>query len=369
MTVVVNRRADFTLDSFRRVAFGREDVEIGPLARDAMAAARRGFLALLDSDRTAFIYGITTRPGVEVATAVPPEQQREHARLFRAESGYGFGGGCHSEQVIRGMVFARLVDFVEGHAKVRPELAERVAALLRAPLPCVPLGGQAGPGEVLPHAVPHELGRGPRVRGGRGPGAGERQPLLHRGPRRRRGTGQEPAHPGRGALRALGRRVPGAARGLRRGAGRPVGGPVPGRGASRAPRPSGGRRHLGPPQPPGAGELPDHAEAARRGPAGRRGGGTGGGRRAPLGLGEPGVLPAQPGPPARADGLQRRVPQRGRVPGAPVAVVLLGGARSGRRAPDRVLPPRVRVRAAPPAVPARLPGRAVRRDQPCSGGR
>ena len=150
MTVVVSRRADFTLDNFRRAAFGREDVEIGPAARDAMAAARRGFLALLDSDRTAFIYGITTRPGVEVATAVPPEQQREHARLFRAESGYGFGGGCHSEQVTRGMVFARLVDFVEGHAKVRPELAERVAALLRAPLPCVPLGGQAGPGEVLP---------------------------------------------------------------------------------------------------------------------------------------------------------------------------------------------------------------------------
>jgi len=150
MTVVVNRRADFTLDNFRRVAFGREGVQIGPLAREAMAAARRAFLALLDSDRTAFIYGITTRPGVEVATTVPPEQQREHARRFRAESGYGFGGGCHSEQVVRGMVFARLVDFVEGHGKVRPELAERVAALLGASLPCVPLDGQAGPGEVLP---------------------------------------------------------------------------------------------------------------------------------------------------------------------------------------------------------------------------
>ena len=150
MTVIVNRRADFTLDNFRRVAFGREGVDIGLLARDAMAAARRGFLALLDSDRTAFIYGITSRPGVEAATAVPPERQREHARLFRAESGYGFGGGCHSEQVVRGMVFARLVDFVEGHGKVRPELAGRVAALLRAPLPCVPLDGQAGPAEVLP---------------------------------------------------------------------------------------------------------------------------------------------------------------------------------------------------------------------------
>ena len=75
MTVVVNRRADFTLDGFHRAAFGREDVEIGPLARDAMAAARRGFLALLDSDRTAFIYGITTRPGVEVATRRPAHQR------------------------------------------------------------------------------------------------------------------------------------------------------------------------------------------------------------------------------------------------------------------------------------------------------
>ena len=150
MTVVVNRRADFTLDNFRRVAFAGEDVEIGPVACDAIDAARRGFLALLDSDRTAFIYGTTTRPGIEVATAVPPDQQREYARLFRTESGYGFGGGCHAEQVVRGMVFARLADFVEGHARVRPEFAERVAALLRTPLPCVPLDGQAGPGEVLP---------------------------------------------------------------------------------------------------------------------------------------------------------------------------------------------------------------------------
>jgi histidine ammonia-lyase len=150
MTVVVNQRSDFTLDNFWRVAFGREGAEIGPAARAAMAAARRGFLALLDSDRTAFIYGTTTRPGIEVSTPVPPERQREYARSFRAQTGYGFGGGCHDEQIVRGMVFARLADFVEGHARVRPEVADLVAALLGADLPCLPLGGQAGPGEVLP---------------------------------------------------------------------------------------------------------------------------------------------------------------------------------------------------------------------------
>jgi histidine ammonia-lyase len=150
MTVVVNHRNDFSLDNFRRVAFGREGVEIGPTARAAMAVARRGFLALLEQDRSAFIYGTTTRPGIEVSTPVPPERQREYARSFRAQTGLGFGGGCHDEQIVRGMVFARLADFVEGHAKVRPEVADRVAAMLGSPLPCVPLHGQAGPGEVLP---------------------------------------------------------------------------------------------------------------------------------------------------------------------------------------------------------------------------
>src|SRR5215467_15559584 len=121
MTVVVNRRADFTLDNFRRVAFAGEGVEIGLAAREAMAAARRGFIALLDHDRTAFIYGVTRRPGIEVSVRVPPELQRAFARSFLQHSGQGFGAGWHDEQVVRGIVFARLVDFVEGHAKVRPQ--------------------------------------------------------------------------------------------------------------------------------------------------------------------------------------------------------------------------------------------------------
>src|SRR5262245_45938249 len=150
MTVVVDRRADFTLDSFRRVAFAGEGVEIGPAARAAMTAARRGFVALLESDRTAFIYGVTRRPGIEVSVHVPPELQRAFARSFLQHSGQGFGVGWHDEQVVRGIVFARLAGFVEGHGKVGPQMAERVAAMLAGPMPALPFGGQAGPGEVLP---------------------------------------------------------------------------------------------------------------------------------------------------------------------------------------------------------------------------
>ena len=40
MTVVVDRRADFTLENFRRVTVGREGVAIGDVARRTMDEAR-----------------------------------------------------------------------------------------------------------------------------------------------------------------------------------------------------------------------------------------------------------------------------------------------------------------------------------------
>jgi histidine ammonia-lyase len=122
MTVVVDARPDFTLDAFRRVSVDRENVVIGPQALRVMGAARAGFEDLLRSNRSGFIYGVTTRPGVEVGTAIPPEEQRGYARGFRGAA-RGFGRDALDERVVRGIVFARLADFVGGHAKVRPELA------------------------------------------------------------------------------------------------------------------------------------------------------------------------------------------------------------------------------------------------------
>jgi histidine ammonia-lyase len=151
MTVLVDSRRDFTLENFRRVALGGEGVQIGPEARRTMAAARESFMALLDSDRTAFIYGTTTRAGIEVGRPLAPSEQRDYARSRRRNSSASFGGEADlDDHVVRGIVFARLANFVEGNAKTRPVIAERIAALLDGPLPTVSLGGQDGPGEVLP---------------------------------------------------------------------------------------------------------------------------------------------------------------------------------------------------------------------------
>lgn len=151
MTVVVNGREDFTLENFCRVAYGGEPVQIGPEALRTMEESRAGFMRLLDSDRTQFIYGTTSGAGIRAKEAIPPGEQRANARRLRRLGGRGFGGSL-DEAVVRGIVFARLVNFVSGHAKVRPVIAERTAAILEGPIPPVPLDGQVGAGEVLPLA-------------------------------------------------------------------------------------------------------------------------------------------------------------------------------------------------------------------------
>jgi histidine ammonia-lyase len=154
MTVVVNGRDDFTLENYRRVSEGGEPVAIGPRAREAMAAARADFIRLLESDRTQFIYGVTSSLGPRAKVTIPPEQQRAHARAFgfRGNWARGFGGGYLDERVVRGIIFARLANFVAGNSTARPVIAERLAALLDGPLPPVPLDGEVGAGEALPLA-------------------------------------------------------------------------------------------------------------------------------------------------------------------------------------------------------------------------
>jgi histidine ammonia-lyase len=150
MTVVVDTRADFTLENFRHVAWDGESVRVGPRALERMEFTRASFMALLDSDRTAFIYGTTTRPGIEVGTALAPDEQRGYVQALRGSWSPSFGGGgVLEERVVRGIVFARLANFVEGNAKTRPVIAERIAALLDGPLPTLPLGGHVAAGEIL----------------------------------------------------------------------------------------------------------------------------------------------------------------------------------------------------------------------------
>ncbi len=154
MTVVLESRDDFTLENYRRVAMDGEGVRIGERAVEAMGSARSSFLALLDSDRSAFIYGVTSGSGERANRPIAADEQRRGAAEWarRGRRGTAFGGGNLPASVVRGIVFARLANYIEGNAKSRPIVAERIAAMLDRPLPEVPMAGEVGAGEIVPLA-------------------------------------------------------------------------------------------------------------------------------------------------------------------------------------------------------------------------
>jgi histidine ammonia-lyase len=154
-TVTLERRSDINLESYRRVAREGARIVIGDGASERMSAAREAFLALVESDPSAFIYGVTTSAGDGASTLIDPEQRRALARML-GRSGASFGERL-PERVVRGMVLTRLTGMIEGNSGVRPELARAVAGMLESePLPAVPSQGNGGSGEII--ALGHLFG-------------------------------------------------------------------------------------------------------------------------------------------------------------------------------------------------------------------
>lgn len=146
MTVLLDKRADITPDVFVRVAWQGEPITLGAQAKAAMQAARQAFLQLIE-DPDVVIYGVTTGYGHHASKRLSPEERKAHARRPPQASMTSFGEPL-PERVVRGIVLARLTNFIEGHAAITPALAEAVADSLRRPLPPVPGLGNGCPGEI-----------------------------------------------------------------------------------------------------------------------------------------------------------------------------------------------------------------------------
>ena len=150
MTILLVRRADITLEAFERVAWRGETVELGAAALATMDRAHESFERMiaerLAADPAAQIYAITFGPG----DAGPVDREHD-TRPKTPWTGASFGQALPA-RVVRGIVLARLANFLEGHTAARGQVAAAVAALLQpdARVPAVPLQGTGGAGEILP---------------------------------------------------------------------------------------------------------------------------------------------------------------------------------------------------------------------------
>jgi histidine ammonia-lyase len=148
MPITLESRHDLTLAAARRVGWAGDTVAIGASALARIAEARAAFERLMDEPGIV-IYGVTSGYGQNAWKRFSREERKQHAlqRLHLPQAHFGV---AFPERVTRLMVLARLANFLEGHAAVRPQLAEAVAAMLAGPLPRVPYEGAVTAGEILP---------------------------------------------------------------------------------------------------------------------------------------------------------------------------------------------------------------------------
>lgn len=149
MTLVLDRRADLTLDALHQVAWSGKPVRFSEHAVKIMTAARQRFMHILEHDPDVTIYGVTSGYGQMAKKRLSPRERKDHARNPPIAPAASWGD-LVPERVRRAIVFARLANFIEGDAAISPHVAQAVAAMLGGgPLPDIPAKGQGGAGEIL----------------------------------------------------------------------------------------------------------------------------------------------------------------------------------------------------------------------------
>ena len=150
MTVIVNIRSDINLgDALSRRLAARKCAH--RRRRPAPASPRAGpaFLELIDKDPAVVIYGVTTAMGERASQRLAPEERDQHARIKPFPAATSFGDNL-PDRTVRGIVFARLTNYLEGHAATTPRIAQAVAAMLDGgPMPPVPLPARAARARFL----------------------------------------------------------------------------------------------------------------------------------------------------------------------------------------------------------------------------
>src|SRR5262245_59164981 len=142
MTVMLAMRADINLETVLAVAWRKNTVRISQAALDQMAHCRSAFLKLIDSDPAPVIYGVTTAMGELASIRLARDERARHAKIKAFAAATSFGDPF-PDRVVRGILLARLANFIEGHAATTPRIALAVAEMLDGrPLPVVPSSGQ-----------------------------------------------------------------------------------------------------------------------------------------------------------------------------------------------------------------------------------
>jgi histidine ammonia-lyase len=140
-----------TIEQVVAVADGSTEIVVGADLAQRMAPARNLVRQVIDQNKT--VYGITTGFGALSNTRIPAERAGElQYDLIRSHA--AGVGPLLEPAIVRAMLACRARTLAQGHSGARPEIVERLIAMVSADvLPAVPSQGSVGAsGDLAPFA-------------------------------------------------------------------------------------------------------------------------------------------------------------------------------------------------------------------------
>jgi histidine ammonia-lyase len=159
--VVVVDGGHLTFEDVLAVARGGAKIELGPNAWERMARSRAFVDAAAAEDRP--VYGVTTGFGGLASMLIPAGERAEMQHAILRSHAAGMGPPVEAE-VARALVLLRIATLAKGYSGIRPEVVERLVAILNAGIvPAIPSFGSLGAsGDLAPlsHATLLLIGEG-----------------------------------------------------------------------------------------------------------------------------------------------------------------------------------------------------------------
>ncbi|MGW6174112.1 aromatic amino acid lyase [Arthrobacter sp. NPDC055138] len=146
---VIDGVQDLTLELFEDVTRHGGTIQLSSALKQRIDERRAEFLAFVEYNREVRLYGITTMHHVGAKNVMEDVALSEYSTRMPA-SGSTFGPGL-PDRLARGIIVARLADFLNGTGCLRSETVERITDMLAEPeQPFVPERGCGEPGDIIP---------------------------------------------------------------------------------------------------------------------------------------------------------------------------------------------------------------------------
>jgi histidine ammonia-lyase len=125
MPIILHTRADLTLDNYRAVVWGGERLLLSERTLATVAEVRAAFLRYIEKHPGA-VYGVTSGYGYNARKQMAADEAAAFHRRSLAVGAMSFGDPLPA-QIVRGILFARLANLIEGHGDTTVRVVSAIA--------------------------------------------------------------------------------------------------------------------------------------------------------------------------------------------------------------------------------------------------